>query len=488
MDKQFFIQEQLEDFETLFNSIPMERKVLLNSFDYLNKEHRGLIPNMIKNTVKDDIVNLTPTCQCRGTGDFSNINAVCPICETRVTDMFADFSPFLWIKQMDGMPLFISPMFLLELDRVVNIQVVGNESFSMIRWFSDKQYNPDTKSASKQILELFTTDPKVERSYTWFTNNIEYIILKIQSFTTARNKVNKLKVLYSIYQKRKNIIHVSVIPFPHKKFMIHEPNALGNYIQGSIPYLMNAALLFMKYKGDCSITLKERAIGRVLSFLTKAYLNIINSFLAAKEGGFRKNLFGLRGDYSMRAVIVPIQGPHEYDELYIPWKSAIRIFEYHIINILYNRNGMTMNVILKMLSDAESRYIPLIDDVLKTLIKEGRDGIACILYRNPSQNNASIVRLRITHVTTDVGNETFALSSLTMPLMNADVDGDNTNVQLPLDNYMIDLLEPFAPHNTVTTVAPNPFSIFGKVGLPDTVTMTLTNIIREEKKNANNRS
>jgi hypothetical protein len=488
VEQEFFIQEQLEDFESLFHTIPVERKVILNNYDYLNKDHRDMIPQLIKNTIKDDIVNLTPTCQCKATQDFSNLGATCPACETKVTDMFADFSPFLWVRAMEGMPMFISPMFLLELDRVVNIQVVGDATFSMVRWFSDKQYNPDVKTSSRQLLDIFTKDENMERSYTWFANNIEYVIVKITRYTTAATKVSKLKLLLDIYKKRRNIIHVSVIPFPHKKFMIHEPNALGNYIQGSIPYLMNSALLFMKYKDDASVMLKERATGRMLSFLTKAYLNIIDTFLAKKEGGFRKNLFGLRGDYNMRAVIVPIQGQHKYDELYIPWKSAIRIFEYHIRNIMYNRMGMTMNVISKMLSEAECKFDKTIYGVLETLIKEARDGVACILYRNPSQNNASIVRLRITHVTKDVGNETFALSPLTMPVMNADVDGDQCNVQLPLDNYMIDLLEPFAPHNTVSSVAPNPLSVFGKVGVPDTVAMTMTNLIMEEKKNGDNQS
>jgi hypothetical protein len=482
--QEFIIQEQIEDFEILYHSIPSDKKVILNNLDYLNKEHRDMLPNLVKNTIKDDVVSLIPTCSCKHISGFSNMGAICPLCNTEVVDMFANFEPVLWLKRMGGMPEFISPLFLLELDRVVNIQVVGNDTFSMVRWFSDKQYSPDVKSTSRGVLGIFEKDEDVIRSYQWFVNNIEYIISKIRMFTTTQAKSEKLTLLLEIYRNRRNVIHVNVIPFPHKKFLIHEPNALGNYIQGSIPYLMNAALLFMKYKDYDSVVYKERAIGRVLSFLTKAYINITDTFLAKKEGGFRKNLFGLRGDYNIRAVIVPIPGPHEYDELYLPYKSSCRLFEMHIRNLLYNRMNMTTNHINKLLDLAETEFVQVVYDAMLTLIAEAQNGIRCIFYRNPAQNNASIVRLRITRVKPDIEDDTFSLSPLTMPLMNADVDGDQCNAQLPLDNYMVDLLEPFSPEHTVSTVSANTESIFGKVNIPDTVSMTLTNIIREEKKHA----
>ncbi|MBI5222506.1 MAG: DNA-directed RNA polymerase subunit beta' [Candidatus Magasanikbacteria bacterium] len=152
----------------------------------------------------------------------------------------------------------------------------------------------------------------------------------------------------------------------------------------------------------------------------KRQLRSLADILKGKQGRFRQNLLGKRVDYSGRSVIVV--GPHlKIDECGIPKRMALELFRPFVMAAIIKRE-LAHNV------RSASRFIetnaPEVWDILEELTKNTR----VLLNRAPTLHRLGIQAFRPLLVE----GKAITLHPLVCPAFNADFDGDQMAVHLPL--------------------------------------------------------
>jgi DNA-directed RNA polymerase subunit beta' len=152
----------------------------------------------------------------------------------------------------------------------------------------------------------------------------------------------------------------------------------------------------------------------------KKKLKSLTEVLKGKQGRFRQNLLGKRVDYSARSVIVV--GPNlPMDHCGLPKKMALVLFKPFIIAKLIEE-GIVYNV-----KHAE-KYIEAGSKEVWDALDEVIDGKYVLLNRAPTLHRLSIQAFRPVLV----DGKAIQLHPLTCTAFNADFDGDQMAVHLPL--------------------------------------------------------
>ncbi len=154
-------------------------------------------------------------------------------------------------------------------------------------------------------------------------------------------------------------------------------------------------------------------------------LKSLSDVLKGKQGRFRQNLLGKRVDYSGRSVIVV--GP--YLKLYecgIPKGMAAELFKPFIIRKLIERGIVKTVKSAKKLVDKKE---PVIWDILENVMK----GHPVLLNRAPTLHRLSIQAFQPKMIE----GKAIQLHPLVCSAFNADFDGDQMAVHLPLSNAAI---------------------------------------------------
>jgi len=146
----------------------------------------------------------------------------------------------------------------------------------------------------------------------------------------------------------------------------------------------------------------------------------LTDMLSGKEGIFRKNLLGKRVDYSGRSVITV--GPDlKLDECGLPIYIAVRIFSPFIISKLIERNiAYTPKQAEKLIKEQD----PIALEILQEVIKDKY----VLLNRAPTLHRLSIQAFKVKLMP----GKTIRIHPLVCPAFNADFDGDQMAVHLPL--------------------------------------------------------
>ncbi|MFH0912541.1 MAG: DNA-directed RNA polymerase subunit beta', partial [Patescibacteria group bacterium] len=156
------------------------------------------------------------------------------------------------------------------------------------------------------------------------------------------------------------------------------------------------------------------------STVSKRKLKSLSDLLRGKQGRFRQNLLGKRVDYSGRSVIVV--GPTlKLDQCGLPKTIALEIFKPFVIANLM-RNEIVHNV--KTASKMVERQVPEVWDALDEVIGH----YYVLLDRAPTLHRLGIQAFKPILVE---GNA-IQLHPLTCLAFNADFDGDQMAVHLPL--------------------------------------------------------
>ncbi|MDD4151574.1 MAG: DNA-directed RNA polymerase subunit beta', partial [Candidatus Gracilibacteria bacterium] len=152
----------------------------------------------------------------------------------------------------------------------------------------------------------------------------------------------------------------------------------------------------------------------------KKQLKSLTEVLKGKQGRFRQNLLGKRVDYSGRSVIVV--GPNlKIDECGLPKKMALILFKPFVIGKLIER-GTVYNV-----KHAE-RYIEEGNKDIWDALDEVIEGKYVLLNRAPTLHRLGIQAFRPRLIE----GKAIQLHPLTCTAFNADFDGDQMAVHLPI--------------------------------------------------------
>ena len=154
-------------------------------------------------------------------------------------------------------------------------------------------------------------------------------------------------------------------------------------------------------------------------------LKSLSDSLKGKQGRFRQNLLGKRVDYSGRSVIVV--GPElKMGECGLPKLMAAELYKPFVIRKLIER-GIVKTV--KSAKKIVDRRDPVVWDILELVMK----GHPVFLNRAPSLHRLSIQAFQPKMIE----GKAIQLHPLACTAFNADFDGDQMAVHLPLSNEAI---------------------------------------------------
>ncbi|MFI3321428.1 MAG: DNA-directed RNA polymerase subunit beta' [Rikenellaceae bacterium] len=154
-------------------------------------------------------------------------------------------------------------------------------------------------------------------------------------------------------------------------------------------------------------------------------LKSLSDSLKGKQGRFRQNLLGKRVDYSARSVIVV--GPElKMHEMGIPKDMAAELYKPFIIRKLIER-GIVKTV--KSAKKIIDRRDPVVWDILENVLK----GHPVLMNRAPTLHRLGIQAFQPKLIE----GKALQLHPLACTAFNADFDGDQMAVHLPLGNAAI---------------------------------------------------
>ena len=160
--------------------------------------------------------------------------------------------------------------------------------------------------------------------------------------------------------------------------------------------------------------------GRTVVGANNRPLKSLSDIIEGKQGRFRQNLLGKRVDYSGRSVIVV--GPNlKIHQCGLPREMAIELFQPFVINRLI-RSGMVNNI------KAAKKLIARNDSCVWEVLQEVIEGHPVMLNRAPTLHRLGIQAFEPILVE----GRAIQLHPLVCPAFNADFDGDQMAVHVPL--------------------------------------------------------
>ena len=160
--------------------------------------------------------------------------------------------------------------------------------------------------------------------------------------------------------------------------------------------------------------------GRSVTGAGNRALKSLSSMLKGKQGRFRHNLLGKRVDYSGRSVIVVGPSLKMY-QCGIPKEMALELFKPHVIHGLVSKDIAHNIKAAKRLIENQD---PVVWDVVEEVIKEH----PVLLNRAPTLHRLGIQAFEPILI----GGKAIRLHPLVCPAFNADFDGDQMAVHVPL--------------------------------------------------------
>ena len=160
--------------------------------------------------------------------------------------------------------------------------------------------------------------------------------------------------------------------------------------------------------------------GRSVQGVGNRPLKSLSSMLKGKQGRFRQNLLGKRVDYSGRSVIVVGPSLKMY-QCGIPKEMALELFKPYVMNQLVER-GLVHNIkgAKKIIDTQDEKVWDIVEDVIKEH--------PVMLNRAPTLHRLSIQAFEPVLV----GGKALRLHPLVCSGFNADFDGDQMAVHVPI--------------------------------------------------------
>jgi len=160
--------------------------------------------------------------------------------------------------------------------------------------------------------------------------------------------------------------------------------------------------------------------GKVIVGANNRPLKSLSDIIEGKQGRFRQNLLGKRVDYSGRSVIVV--GPQlQLNQCGLPKEMALELFQPFVIHRLIHQ-GLVNNI--KAAKKLIQKNEPIVWDVLEDVIQ----GHPVLLNRAPTLHRLGIQAFEPILVE----GRAIKLHPLVCPAFNADFDGDQMAVHIPL--------------------------------------------------------
>jgi len=412
-------------------------KIILNKLNAFSMTDQETLSKSIM-TVYDnvDVISTIPQCDCGAIKGRYLLGTRCHTCGTECKELHEKVDPILWLEAMDKGLRFLNPGFWMLMSEILD----SKKLVDWLRWLCDPTYSNETP-VPPHIQGIYLDVLKSKREYNntmLRLRDIMVYILNIPRPTAKADSLSKVSIikLIELYDQytADDILFSTYLPIVNKKLFVMENTAKGKFVNLVVSEILDIVLSWVKSSNAFEIdrNLKKAGIitAMAVSELSKFFSEFTDKYILKKSGLFRKHVYGSRGHFTFRCVIVSISGPHDYDEIHIPWAVGVTVLRPMLLNKLRQR-GVTYKASHKLLMQSVKKFDPLINELLLELLAESPLGkLPVISQRNPSLTQSSALLTYITKVKTDVDDKTVGISSLVCKLPNADFDGDEHFVPL----------------------------------------------------------
>jgi hypothetical protein len=431
--------------------------------------------------LEDGIDNI-PRCLCGNLrGVYAN-GIMCNNCGTKATRPLDEAYPTLWARVDDPDFKFLNPMYYMLLAPVISTCTVFKARkymFDPILWLTDISYRPistamvlsmgddvddvTTKVDYKKnilrgiealktlIKELTGCDDREivkYRNYPFIMSNLRRILEIARDtnlFQTSNDaeqkerKVKEIEILIKLYDKYKDELFSLRLPIiidnkelvQEKTFGI-KPRCFVDMTSGDLRNIIYKWNRICKQLSLVDDPKKRRIItNKLVTNYLHSYTEYMNGYtadnIAGKPGLIRRHIYGCKSHYTFRCVIASIAGPHEPDEVIVPWVIGLIVYRPHIMNILLNRYRYSYRKASELVANALLRYEPVISEIFDILLRESPTGrLPTIMQRNPALKRGSSLKVWIKDFKRDnVTDFTLNVSPKIIKLPNGDYDGAN---------------------------------------------------------------
>lgn len=396
----------------------------------------------------DDYISNTPRCVCGALKERRLIGQICEECQSPVEDqLLASIESKLWMRAPNKVEAFFNPKFWSILTGFFSVK-----SFDVIQYLINRHYRPTGKKPQALIDTLDDLFPNM--TYNRFVRDFDEIYPVLLSLKEFRLKPKREKAVWltRFIEEYRHCIFPKYLALPSRSLSILESSHSRIYYDATVPLHLDVANTMVGIdtdENDYSTAMQENRTVKMLTRYAEFHEKWISAHVMVKESLPRRQLAGIRFDWSGRAVITSLTNVHHPKDVIIPWGMATGMMRHHIVAKL-RQKGWSANECARHIDAHARKYCPILDEIFKELIAEapGR-GIPILLGRKPCLEKGNLQLLDIVAVNTDPYCFAMQISVLIIRALNADFDGDACDVAMVLDIFMHELLKPLEPHRGV---------------------------------------
>lgn len=428
------------DFDALYRQTA--NPIILNRFDFGSPGYTDRLQESIFSRASD--IDFVARCECeylQGTY-FENQNAVCPKCHTVAT---ADMEAILghlnhkaWIACPEQIPGgWLNPIVYNVLSRWLRYEHRNRQ-----KKFTNTSIAAATKTKPKKgnylddILDVTTPIPEdlqgiiTGKGFGYLRENFDFIIdFFAHHFAKTKGKPSVPTMLYFLQENKDRLFchYIPILSSALHPIVMSEGQGevRKRYVDASSQFIQSATTTLSAL---AFATNRKRRPDEVEAATFSAYQNLMAYHedisyrqISIKRSIPRMHIFGSRLHFSARCVIVPINEPHQFDDLHFPWSAAVNLLRVHILGRLIYRQGMPAGEAMRLQQAALSVYDPMIDQMMKDFIKEsGFKGLPGLFNRNPTIRNGSIQLYFVTKIKSDPLDESIGFPAASVSGFNAD--------------------------------------------------------------------
>jgi hypothetical protein len=449
------------DFEAEYRKLRI-KPTIINDYNTTSIDDKNFIKDLIYTKYEGDVLTSIPRCNCPTSANpivgADREGEYCPKCRSTVSSHFGEnLESILWVRSPKDVEAFINPRIWQGLK-----QAFGNRRVDLLNWLTNTAYNVKSQSKPEIIMKLEAMG--ITRGYNNFVRNFWKYIGLITEMKEYKRKP-AIKALLIFLETNKYKIFTRWLPLPNRALFIIEPtNVEKTYMDLIGIGAIDAIALLTSIDVPGNKLQRHAKENRTSKFLANSCIfqeNYLRKNIAKKAGSYRKHIVSSRVAPSFRNVITSITEPHDYEQIVVPWSTAMTILQPHLENI-FLKKGFTANEILAIFNKYINRYDERLYNLMKKILYDyGEKGMPTLWNRNPTLGRSSILMLFIGDIKKDVTDPTVSMSIGLCVFFNADFDGDAMNGYPLYDKYMARAFESFRAHNCVLDInTPNTMSSY----------------------------
>lgn len=451
--------------------------VILDKCDLTSTSFQDSIRKAVFNT--DNGVSFVARCKCEETTGNSLIGTICPVCHTKVAFTWDTAHDYLradhWVQCPELLiGGWLSPAAYETFWNWLSISGKGS-------WLD---YVLDTELELPLEFEGYIDGQGFDYFYRNFDKIIDFFV-NVFPATTKRDLSPFILTYVEMY--RDHIwCHYHALPSRdiHPIMTRDSSDTSKRYFSDQKANNIVKAIVTLSKtrhlpKRKQTLARIEKDTYRAFKFLmaydeSLADITLGGKTTTGKKATPRSHISGGRLNYSFRTVITPIIGPHDYDEIRLPWKLIVPTLRGMIMSKLTGKHKKSLNEAINIYVSSELSYNKLVHEIILELIDEHPNkGFPIVWWRPPTILTMTLLWCR--RIKTDLNDDTASSSSFFAKMSNEDYDGDNKLGVLLLE---ADMAKAFMPlHPSFLLLNKNSPGISPELGVHSDVYCTINNAI-----------